>query len=318
MSFDFEAAVQAPFRMQPGLRRLAEGAGHLSLSIPGSRHLDEKLQALSAAHPAALQCVPGFDPLPALHALARQAAAEHSPAFDWDGDTATARRLGWAVRGGEVFELAGRTPNQPSALAQVGARLHGLPAPWRLGGLLALAFAEDFALIDGRSATIPWLAVALPSHWAPEQKIGLRFAQVHAPVADNQVLLAAGEALARLVSQPTRWERFVWTITANSRLNAHPAGAAAPRWVAGDAYQVAAQAWWRTERQTFIPVDGAAQAVFTILVDTQPLAQAIDSPAKALRLHEALASMSPAVLRYRNLHIVRDDLLSWLARRAGA
>ena len=181
-----------------------------------------------------------------------------------------------------------------------------------------MAFAEDFALIDGRSATIPWLAVALPSHWAPEQKIGLHFAQVHAPVADNQVLLAAGDALARLVSQPTRWERFVWTITANPRLNAHPAGAAAPRWVAGDADRVAAQAWWRTERQTFIPVDGAAQAVFTILVDTQPLAQAIDSPAKALRLHEALASMSPAVLRYRNLNLVRDELLAWLARRAGA
>jgi dimethylamine monooxygenase subunit A len=316
MSFDFEAAVQAPFRMQPGLRRLADGARHLSLSTPGGRHLDEKLLALRAVPPAALQCVPGFDPILALHALAQQAAAEHSPAFDWDGNTATARRLGWAVRGGEVLALTDACTHGSTLVAQVGTCLRGLPAPWRLGALLALAFAEDFALIDGHSATIPWLAVALPSHWAPEQKIGLHFAQVHAPVADNQVLLAAGDALARLVSQRTRWERFVWTITANPKLNAHPAGAAAPGWVAGDADQVAAQAWWRTERQTFIPVDGAAQAVFTILVNTQPLAQAIDSPAKALRLHEAVASMSPAVLLYRNLHIVRDDLLSWLAQRA--
>lgn len=318
MGFDFEAAVQAPFRMQPGLRRLAQGACHLSLSAPDSRHLAEKLVALSAPHPAALQCVPGFDPTAALHTLARQAASEHSPGFDWDGDTASARRLGWAVRGGEVFELSGTQPGGTTALAHVGACLRGLPAAWRLATLLALAFAEDFALIDGRNATIPWLAVALPSHWAPEHKIGLHLAQVHAPVADNQVLLAAGDALARLVSQPARWERFVWTITANPKLNAHPSHAAAPRWVAGDADRVATQAWWRTERQTFIPVDGAAQAVFTILVDTRPLVQAIDSPARALRLHEALATMSPAVLRYRNLVAVRDDLLVWLDRRAGA
>ena len=58
--------------------------------------------------------------------------------------------------------------------------------------------------------------------------------------------------------------------------------------------------------------------MFTILVDTQPLAQAIDSADKAQRLHDALASMSPAVLRYRDLATVRDPLLDWLARRAAA
>ncbi len=99
--------------------------------------------------------------------------------------------------------------------------------------------------------------MALPSHWAPEHKVGLHFAQVHAPVADNQVLLAAGDALARLVSAPARWERFVWTVTPRPTLNAHPAAAPAARWQAGDADGVAAQAWWRTERQTFIPVPDA-------------------------------------------------------------
>lgn len=296
--------------MQPGLRRLAEGSRQLHPNARDSRHLLEKLQALAAPAPSALQCMPGYDPLSGLRALAEHAAAEHPAAFGWDGETASARLLGWSVRGDELRPMDG----QP--LSEVGACLSRLPPAWRLAGLLALAFAEDFALIDGRSASIPWLAVALPSHWAPEQKVGLHFAQVHAPVADNSVLLAAGEALARLVSAPARWERFVWTITPRSTLNAHPALAPAAHWQAAD--DVAAQAWWRTERQTFIPVAGAGLAIFTILVDTQPLDQAIDSDYKAQRLHAAIASMSAAVLQYRNLAGVRDPLLHWLAQRASA
>ncbi len=299
--------------MQPGLRRLAPGSRQLHPNARGSRHLLEKLQALGGSAPAGLQCAPGHDPAPGLHALAAHAAAEHPESFSWDGRRADARLLGWSVRDGELQPLCA----DPAPVPQVGACLAQLPAAWRLAGLLALAFAEDFALIESRSARIPWLAVALPSHWAPEHKVGLHFAQVHVPVADNGVLLAAGDALARLVGTATRWERFVWNVTPRPTLNAHPAlPAAAWRPAAADA--VAAQAWWRTERQTFIPVPDAGLAVFTILVDTQPLAQAIDSPAKAQRLHDAIASMSPAVLDYRILGGVRDALLDGLARRAAA
>ena len=48
MSFDFDAAVTAPFRIQPGLRRLAPGALHLTPLDPGSRQQREKLAVLSA------------------------------------------------------------------------------------------------------------------------------------------------------------------------------------------------------------------------------------------------------------------------------
>lgn len=309
-AFDFMAAVQAPFRMQPGLRRLAAGAQQLHPNARDSPHLLEKLDALAAASPPALQCVAGYDARPGLHALAAQAAADHPAAFGWDGETARARALGWSVCGHEL------RPSDSAAMAEVGDCLARLAPAWRLAGLLSLAFAEDFALLDGRTAMIPWLAVALPSHWAPEHKVGQHFAQVHAPVADNGMLLAAADALARLVSAPTRWERFVWTVTPRPTLNAHPGLPAAAAWQARDADGVAAQAFWRTERQTFIPVPQAGIAVFTILVDCQPLVQAIDQHDKARRLHDAIASMSPAVLRYRSLSAVRDPLLDWLARRA--
>ena len=73
MSFDFEAAVGAPFRMQPGLRRMRPGSLHLTPSaaaqvrahepttLRSARLLRAKLAVL-AAHPwQALLARTGFD-----------------------------------------------------------------------------------------------------------------------------------------------------------------------------------------------------------------------------------------------------------------
>ncbi len=197
--------------------------------------------------------------------------------------------------------------------------LQHLPHAWRLTGLLCLAFVEDFAIVDGASATIPWIAACLPSHWAPERKVGRHFTEVHAPVADNALLVQAGEHLMRMVCSEQRWERFVWNVTRHPRLNAHPLLSDPAPW-ADDAFadSAAPRAWWRTEHQTFIPLTAQRQAIFTIAVNTRPLAEAIDTPAKAARLHDAVASMSESVRRYRSLDAVHAPLLRWLHARAAA
>ena len=374
MSFDFDAAVSVPHRMQPGLRRLAPGAAQLTPSVVPqrglARHLREKLAVLGAFADQALLCTPGFDPRHALDALAAHAANEHPAAFQADGRHWRAPWLGWAVDAqAEPQNLGGGWP-------EIGPLLAQLPADWRHAALLSLAFAEDFAILDSTNGTLPWLAIALPSVWAPEHKVGLGFAEAHAPVADNRLILAAAPQLIRLVTgasvgntptrhaaaqpDPThstystpnahsahstqsthnthstdstdstdRWERFVWTLSAHPRLHAHPQRVDAARWPAGlDDDALAAQTWWRTERQTFIPVPPAAgaapgsaagaQAVFTILVNVTPLSRAFSDPAQAGRVHDALASMSDAVLDYRGLTAVRAPLLRWLARQAQA
>jgi len=311
MSFDFDAAVVAPFRMQPGLRRLAPGAKQLTPLQPASRALREKLAVLSDFAAQALLCEAGFDAMPTLGALATHAAREWPDAFAWDATTAAAPRLGWSLRDAEPLALDANAPSE------IGACLKALPRAWRLAALLSLAFAEDFAIVDAARGTIPWLAVCLPSHWAPERKVGRSFAEVHAPVADNALLVQAGPRLLRLVSAEPRWERFVWTITSHPRLHAHPDRLAHERWPHGASVdEVVALAQWRTERQTFIPLPALRQAVFTIHVEVQPLAEAIASPERARRLHDALASMSPAVLEYRRLLPVQPRLVDWLATRA--
>lgn len=313
MGFDFDAAVTTPFRMQPGLRRLQHGAAQLTPLAPGSRHQREKLAVLSAFAPLALCAVPGFDATPALAALCAHAAAEHPDAWAWDGEHAQALELGTAVRGdGRVEQLAAGVFGLGDEVARCLAQL----APeWRLAGLLSLAFAEDFALVDATTGTVPWLAVCLPSHWAPEDKVGRHFTAIHAPVADNTLLLKATEALLALVAGGERWERFVWTITDQTRLHVHPAHTDTERW----RHAGVDRAWLRSERQTFIPFkapDGAPRAWFTIGVHLEPLADVLRTPGRAAALHAAVASMSPAVLAYRGLAGVRDALLEYLAAHA--
>ncbi|RYF42356.1 MAG: DUF3445 domain-containing protein, partial [Comamonadaceae bacterium] len=140
------------------------------------------------------------------------------------------------------------------------------------------------------------------------------FMALHAPVADNAALLAAAPRLVQLVTQGGCWERFVWTISPSGRYDQHPGRHPRAPWPRpDDARAFAAQCFLRSERQTFFPVGrGTRQAVFTIRVMLQPLAAAVDRPEKALRLHDALASMSEAVLAYKGLANAREPLLRWL------
>lgn len=309
MPFDF-AAITAPFRMQPGLRALADSATQLTPNRPGDRALAEKLVVLARHADQALVEAAGFDATPALLRLCAQASAEQPQAWRRIGESGSAWEaplLGWSLDADAV---------RGDGAAEIGACLAALPPRWRLPALLCLAFAEDFAVIDGATARIPWLAVCLPSHWAPQDKVGRHFAEVHAPVADNRLLLTASDHLARLVTGTQRWERFVWTITPEPRLDMHPRRVPPPRWPAdADADALAAMANFRTERQTFIPLPEARQAIFTIHVESRPLADAVTAPAQFEAVHAALASMSDAVLAYRGLASARDRLLEWLAAR---
>ncbi|MEY2618858.1 MAG: hypothetical protein RL522_1860 [Pseudomonadota bacterium] len=269
MAFDF-AQIPVPFRMQPGLARLPEGAAHLTPLDTNHPLFAQKRSVLVAGH--SRHTVTGFDPAPALAAIQQQ------------------------------------------------ARTQGIAGALEAGTPLELAFEEDFAVLEGDTGTLPWLCVCAPSHWAPEDKLGLPLAAVHAPVADNALLQSASRHLQALATEGGSWERWVWSLSPSSRHDQHPRRHPATPWPnTPDPAALAAACWLRTERQTFLPVGGGTrQAVFTIRVQLAPLVQAIDTPAKALRLHDSLASMSEAVLAYKGLAPARPRLLQWLAMVATA
>lgn len=261
MDFDL-ADITVPFRMQPGLRRLAPGARQLTPLAEGSALWREKKAVMASG--ASRHKVAGFDEGPALAAIHEQALLE-------------------GISSGQAVELA---------------------------------FEEDFAVLDGRDTTLPWLCVCVPSHWAPEEKLGLPFAAVHAPVADARLLVAASSQLVALATGGERWERTVWTISPSARHDQHPHRQPREPWPEAEGDALAASCHFRAERQTFFPVGrGTQQAVFTIRVMVEPLESVVDEPHKAARLHDAIASMTPAVLQYKGLAPARDRLLASLHSR---
>jgi dimethylamine monooxygenase subunit A len=202
------------------------------------------------------------------------------------------------------------------------ARRDGIAVPTTPPQPMELVLQQDLAVLDLASASVPWMCICVPSGWAPEEKIGLGLAAIHAPVADSAALNPRWNPLARLLTAGGSWERHVWTISPSSRFDQHPGRHAPAPWPsAGDPEDFARRCWLRSERQTFFPVrDGQGQAigqaVFTITVALQPLPQAVRNAADALRLQQALASMTDAVLAYKRLTAARAPLLAWLSQRA--
>jgi len=186
---------------------------------------------------------------------------------------------------------------------------------------LEMQVEEDLVVLDTRTARLPWMCVSVPSHWAPEEKLGRTLPEVHQPVADGEALSAALPHILRVLSNGSHWERYVWTLTPSDAYDQHPQRHAPVSWPdSADPDELARQCYLRAERQTFLPVLDAGDrpgplVVFTIRVMIEPLVLALRSPEDARRLHGGLASMSAAVLVYKNLSPARGRLLDWLAER---
>jgi hypothetical protein len=312
MPFD-PAAITSPFRMQPGLRRVAPGTPAVHAAPPGSPEFEAKLAALALHADHCLVGSADVDARPALRAIGQAAGRDCPAALGLSADLSRlqSEALGLVIDldNGSITPLG--TPH-----SQAQAVLAALAPGQRAAALVSLALREDFALVDAASASLPWMAVCLPSHWDPREKVGQDFRTVHAPVADSDNVRAAGAHLLALVSGEQLWERFVWTLTPWPGLDQHPARHATPAWpteARADGDTLLDLATLRTERQGFIPLPGRRQAVFTIEVQARPLRRAMaDEGVEPAALSTALASMSDAVLAYRNLAPARDRLCAGL------
>ena len=123
------------------------------------------------------------------------------------------------------------------------------------------------------------------------------------------------EQLARLVTGRDRWERIVWTVTPDPRLQQHPARGLEPWSASADEEAIGAQA--RVSPR--VPVlHSAAVRTPRGVHDPHRKRAARERAAITRRRVDAacrVSSMSPSVLVYRGLDAVREPLLAWLARR---
>ena len=290
--------VSSPFRMRPGLSRLHG-------------------EADAAAPPLFLR-----DGLAEVYAAHKRESLEHHR---------TRSQIGQA------------DPAVLQAIAQAYQQQTGrLLAPE--ADALTLGLQEDFVILhdetetetetetaaDGPAATgqpastlrTRCLSVCFPSNWAPSEKIGLDFAAIHAPVADNALLQAAGKGIVDMAFRQARMLRHVWLLTPNGDLAQHPETRRA-RWedalaqADAGAGRLIDQVAFRVERQTTLPLPALRRGVFFIRVMVCPLVDVLrEAPERAGELREALASMSEAVVAYRGMGAVRERLCHELAQRS--
>lgn len=161
---------------------------------------------------------------------------------------------------------------------------------------LTLSIQEDFALlqVDERGVDrLILLSVCFPSGWQPEHLLGRDFEFVHAPIPEFENIAQKRGRLVEAMTTRGPYVRFVWTVTADARLDHHPEHS--PR----DAWTSASSGYVRVERQVTVPFPGEAGCLF--LIRTYNYAFSDLRPAERHNLRTALTGMSPALLAYKGL-----------------
>jgi hypothetical protein len=163
--------------------------------------------------------------------------------------------------------------------------------PTDAGEQLALSVPEDLVLMSGTVAEAMW--VYLPTRWDPLEKIGKDFAQIHAPVPFSKRLLSAQRNVAKAMSQKGPFVRFVWTLTLDRSLSAHPS---LPRSEHGETV------FFRVERQVTLPLPHMDRSWFLIRVYVVPLEHVLTTQSRLESLERALVAMPDELVAYKQLH----------------
>jgi hypothetical protein len=161
-----------------------------------------------------------------------------------------------------------------------------------------LKYQEDFVVwapdMNGR-LSIQMASVCFPSGWDPVSKVNKSFAEIHEPVADNEMIMKAADSIATMITQKGPFVRSVWTIANSPDLNRHPS--VKKPWT----NEKLDDMWYRAERQVTVPLGDAA--IFFIRTYTVPLLS-VDVE----RIRKSIYSMTNDTLAYKDLHHVVEVL----------
>ncbi len=167
---------------------------------------------------------------------------------------------------------------------------------------------------DGRMAVVAG-CVCFPSYWRLTDKLGLPVDGVHGPVPGLNASLgtAINKYLARM-KRGSCWLRANWGLAATSERNEHPDRHARRLEMPVDFERI----WIRREDQAILSLPASGGVLFGIRVVVRPLAELARSPEKAERLGRALRTMPLAVLHYKGLSGVREELIAFLDAAASS
>lgn len=182
---------------------------------------------------------------------------------------------------------------------------------------LASQVQEDLAVLrvaDGQEQLVA-LHVTAPSYWDPSKKLGLNFADIHAPVPGMRAVNRGAPALLTRIAEGGAYQRFGWGLSTDRRLNHHPdppadfaGGVHAWR---GRRFNAAnPKLYVRVERQVLVGVPAVSALLFAIrvyFVDCTTLSHDLRTA-----LCDALHSMPPETRAYKGLGEDFDHVCDWL------
>lgn len=187
---------------------------------------------------------------------------------------------------------------------------------------LCCQIQEDIGITElfaPRGDRLTALHVCLPNHWAPEEKVGRGFSQIHAPVAGFEQISRGAARMLSALGNRGPYVRFAWGIASDTRLNQHPEPSpdiAISEQASGRAFAADGGRYWvRIERQVTVPLPAAQAFLFTIR--TYFLSFEALSNHERRRLSSALRSMSREAQRYKGLDGHIEALVASLAPNSG-
>jgi len=198
---------------------------------------------------------------------------------------------------------------------------HTTPLPYQNStelDILCQYIQEDLAIIQQTPASkntpssncIRYLHISSPNYWAPEQKIGKTFAQIHTPVAGMDHTIE--HKIVHAITTKGPYVRFAWGITTDTQLNHHPLpppNILPELWHGRTFNKNQPKAYLRIERQVTIPFPEHNAALFLIhsyFTDISTL-----TSSHKTQLLNAINSMTPEQKKYKGL-IDADELIEWI------
>lgn len=274
---------ERPFRMTAGLHRLGHDFGNGSADSQffqrdraASEFMLEKSRVLHS-HPERLSRLPNVGALTVQH---------------------------------RIFEWMEQQLRKEHALILTSGAARSEREHWQE---LSLAIQEDFAILhqdEHGDDQLVLLSVCFPSGWVPENLLGAGFHETHAPVPEFDELETQRSRLVHAMIHRGPYVRFVWSVTADPRLDHHPIHA--PR----DGWDSRSNAYLRVERQVTVPFPSLSASLFLIRTYLYPVESL--SPEKRKTLLIATSRLPPTVQRYKGITRETLRVLELAAQTSGS
>ena len=143
--------------------------------------------------------------------------------------------------------------------------------------------------------------VAMASSWNPRTVQGKTLAEVHQPVADNEMLVRASDGIWRSMTSGKSFHRHVWGISPLKGLSNHPR-----HWPETFEVKSLDDLYFRIEHERTLTVDKDTAAFF-IDVEVMPLSTVFHLKEEYRGLiKDSINSMSENILAYKNLEEVKE------------